>query len=158
MSRRVFALCALSVGILSGAACQASAGRLSDEDRTALHQNDERFATATNARNFATAASLYLEDAAVLPPNGESVQGRQRIQKFLSDFPPISDFKLDPVDIDGRGDLAYVRGNYAMTISPPGAPPIHERGKYLEIWRKQEDGSWKMKWDIFNSDLAAAGQ
>ena len=42
-----------------------------------------------------------------------------------------------------------------MTISPPGAAAVSEKGKYVEVWRKQPDGSWKIKWDIFNSDVPA---
>jgi ketosteroid isomerase-like protein len=30
---------------------------------------------------------------------------------------------------------------------------VEDRGKYLEIWKRQADGSWKVALDIFNSDL-----
>jgi uncharacterized protein (TIGR02246 family) len=152
---RVKGLYALSVVVLSFAACQAAPPPgLSDADKTALRQNDETFATSANAKNFAAAATLYLDDASLLPPNGPALQGRQQIQKWMSDNPPISDFRIEPVDIDGRGDLAYVRGNYSLTMTPPGGVAVHDRGKFVEIWRKQADGSWKIRWDIFNSDLA----
>ena len=159
MSTRVRALSALPLVMVFLSACQAAppAG-LSDADKTAIRQGEDLFMTSANGKNFGAAAAAYLDDASVLPPKGPALNGKQEIQKFLSGFPPISDFKLDIVDIDGRGDLAYVRGNYSMTISPPGAAPIHDRGKYVEIWRKQADGSWKIKWDIFNSDVAAPGQ
>ena len=53
-----------------------------------------------------------------------------------------------------RDDLAYVLGTYTMTIVPPGAPgPIEDSGKYIEIRRRQPDGSWLISTDIFNSDL-----
>jgi hypothetical protein len=43
-----------------------------------------------------------------------------------------------------------------MTVTPPGAAePVGDEGKYVEIWRKQPEGSWKVVLDIFNSDLAA---
>jgi len=157
MSTRVRALCTFPLVILSLSACQAAppAG-LSDADKAALRQNDEVFATSANAKNFAAAAVLYQDDASLLPPNGPAVQGRQQIQKWMSDNPPISDFKIEPVDIDGRGDLAYVRGNYSLTMTPPNGAAIHDRGKFLELWRKQADGTWKIRWDIFNSDLPAA--
>ena len=36
----------------------------------------------------------------------------------------------------------------------PGAPaPFDEQGKFLQIYRKQGDGSWKMTREIYNSDL-----
>jgi uncharacterized protein (TIGR02246 family) len=159
MTHRVSALGALLLAAAWSIACQASAAAgLSDADTTALKQNDQVFATSAMAKNFGAAAALYTDDASMMPPNGPAVQGRQQIEKFLSSFPPISSFTFDIVDVDGRGDLAYVRGNYAMTLTPPGGAPVNDRGKYVEIWRKQADGSWKIKWDIFNSDVAAPGQ
>jgi uncharacterized protein (TIGR02246 family) len=160
MSTRVLASCALVLGILSVAACQnpAPAG-LSDADRAGIQQNHDAFAKGINTKDFATPASLYTDDGAMLPPNGVAVQGRQAIQKWMSDFPPLSEFKLEVVDLDGHGDLAYARGNYSMMISAPGAAPVRDHGKWVEVWRKQSDGTWKMRWDIFNSDVASgAGQ
>ena len=50
-----------------------------------------------------------------------------------------------------------MRGAYTMTLAVPGAPaPVQDRGKYIEIWRKQADGPWKLARDIFNSDLPPA--
>ena len=158
MSRRVAAVSTLALFTMVYAACQTAPAGLSDADKATLRQNDETFAKAANAKDFATCVSLYTDDGAMLPPNSATLQGRAEIQKWMAGFPPFSDFKLDIVDIDGRGDLAYVRGNYSMTISPAGAAPIHDHGKYVEILRKQSDGSWKMKWDIFNSDVPAPGQ
>jgi len=40
-----------------------------------------------------------------------------------------------------------------MTMTPEGSDPIDDTGKYLEIWKKQADGGWKVVRDIFNSDL-----
>jgi ketosteroid isomerase-like protein len=49
-----------------------------------------------------------------------------------------------------------VLGTYTMTIVPPGAPgPVNDSGKYVEVRRKQSDGSWLIAVDIFNSDLPA---
>ena len=33
---------------------------------------------------------------------------------------------------------------------------IKDHGKFVEIWKKQADGSWKCAVDMFNSDLPAS--
>ena len=98
-------------------------------------------------------AALYAEDAIVLAPNQAAVQGRAAIQAALEAFPPISNFQVQILEIEGQGDLAYSRGSASMTLTPAGLAPIEDRVKYIEIWRKQADGAWKIVRDIWNSDL-----
>ena len=116
----------------------------------------DNFTKAMLAGDFATAASYYSEDAELLPPNAPVIEGRAAIQTFLAAFPKLTSFKLSLVEIDGHGDLAYTRGTYELTLLPPGAKgPVRDTGKFLEIRRKQPDGSWPVIRDIWNSDLAA---
>jgi len=88
-----------------------------------------------------------------LPPNQAAVQGKAAIQAWLEAFPPFSNFQEQSLEIEGQGDLAYDGGTYSMTVTPPGAVPFEDRGKYLTICRKQADGSWKVARAMFNSDL-----
>jgi ketosteroid isomerase-like protein len=67
--------------------------------------------------------------------------------------PPNRDFTLRQIDVDGRGDLAYVYGKYSWVLMIPGQPPVPDSGKYIEVWRKQADGNWKITRDVFNSDV-----
>ena len=136
----------LSVG------CQGPA-RLSEADRTAIRQGGENWVKMVNARDWKGAAALWAEDAIELPPNQAAVQGRAAIQAWLEAFPPFSNFQLKSLEIEGRGDLAYDRGTISWTVTPADAAPIEERAKYLCIWRKQADGSWRYLRDIWNSDL-----
>lgn len=95
----------------------------------------------------------YAPDAIVLPPNAEAVRGRKEIISFFESFPPITDMQFDIVEVGGAGDIAYVYGKYSMTMTPEGEEPVQGIGKYIEVWKRQPDGSWKVALDIFNSDL-----
>ncbi len=137
-------------------ACQPQPAALSSADVAAIRASEEAFAQNGRTRNDSANAALYSENAVFMPPNGPAVTGRPAIRRWLAAFPPMSDFGLTPVEIDGRGDLAYVRGTYALTLAAAGkTPAIPDRGKYVEIRRKQADGAWLMVADIFNSDLPA---
>jgi uncharacterized protein (TIGR02246 family) len=120
---------------------------------------DDVTQTAVNAAlagDFATWASLFLDDAVVNPPNEPAVKGRAAIRAWLEKFPPITEFKLNNEKVEGREDLAYLRGTYTMTITPSGAPgPVKDAGKFVTVLRRQRDGSWLCAVDMFSSDLPA---
>ena len=58
-------------------------------------------------------------------------------------------------EIEGHGDLAYARGRYTLDLTPKakGAAPVHDEGKFLEILRRQPDGTWRYAVDMYSSDL-----
>jgi ketosteroid isomerase-like protein len=131
------------------------AGQLTAEINK-INESTQMFVNAALAKNWAAAAVMYTDDAVSYPPHDRAVKGRAAIQAWLEKFPPITAFKATNVKVEVRGDLAYVLGTYTMTIAPPGASgPVNDTGKYVEIRRKQPDGSWLIAVDIFNSDLPA---
>ena len=132
--------------------CQKPAG-LSEADRMAIRQVQENDIKLTNAKDWKGDLALYTEDAIELPPNQAVVQGKAAIQAWAEAFPPFSNYQAQSLELEGQGDLAYDRGTYSMTIMPAGAAPIEDRGKYLTIYRKQADGSWKVLRVMYNSDL-----
>lgn len=143
------------------ASCQAAAPpppELSEVDRAAIQQVAEDAVALMNAETpdlDAYVRTYYAPDAVVLPPNGPAVSGEAAILAFLQAFPPITHFAFDLLEVEGMADMAWVYGTYVLTMSPEGATPVEDTGKYLEIWKKQADGSWRVFRDIFNSDLPA---
>jgi ketosteroid isomerase-like protein len=127
---------------------------LSDADAAAIMADSDAFSESVLSGDWAAAAAHYTDDAIFMPPNEAVIQGRANIQAWMEAFPPITHFDLEIEEMDGRGDLAFVRGTLTMTLEPEGAAePIQDTGKYVEIRRRQADGSWLMAVDIFNSDV-----
>jgi len=50
------------------------------------------------------------------------------------------------------GDLAYSAGTYALSYSDSAGHRVTDQGKYLEVWRRQGDGTWRMIIESFNAD------
>lgn len=94
----------------------------------------------------------YDAKAMILPPNGPPAEGREAILALFKLFPPVSRFHTTDVELEGGGGYAFIRGAYEITVNPPGGDPVTEKGKYIEIWRKRADGSWRCVRDIWNSD------
>lgn len=151
------AIVALAFGGAVAAACRPAAPAFTDADRASMRAFEDSFATRVLRSDWAGAAALYAVDARLMPPNEKAVVGRAGIQAWLAAFPPVKSLVLTPDTVDGSGDMAYVRGRYALSILPPGAAaPIADSGKFLEVHKRQADGTWLSVADIFNSDLPAA--
>jgi hypothetical protein len=87
-----------------------------------------------------------------------AAEGRAAIKAGFAQMPPIKDFKVTEVSLDGGGDLAYRHYTYAMTSAVPGAPgTVTDHGKGLEVFKRQAGGTWRVIRDIGNSDLPTPG-
>lgn len=138
------------------AACQATAPPLSDADKTAIRAVSDSFVAYVRSNRDSAAASLFTEHAVWMPANRGIVEGRDAILAAFQARPGL-DFTVFDMDIDGRGDLAYVRGTYAFAImSADRKSAFGDHGKFLEIRRRQADGKWLIAADIFNSDQPVA--
>jgi uncharacterized protein (TIGR02246 family) len=154
--RPTFLLTALSCAAL---ACQPVPAKLSDADIAAIRAATDSYATQAVAGRDSAVAAQYTENAIAMPPNQPALEGRAAIRAWFEAFPPMSAMSFTVLDIDGRGDLAYVRGTYTLTIAASNkTPAMPDHGKYLEVRRRQADGSWLITADIFNSDVALPGR
>ena len=151
---------AVIIACVLAAACRLAAP-LSDQDKTAIQKTQDQFVSAvTNpTEDSAALAKMYYTDAAqVLPPNMPAVEGQAAIAQLYRAMGRPATFKIGPIAIDGRGDTASVTGTYEGTFVPAGGgDPIADKGKFLQTWRKQADGSWKVSRDMWNSDQPPPG-
>ena len=147
------------------AACQRAATTTIADTRSAdeatLRKLDAEWSKAAGAMDLDKTASYYSDDALVLPPNMPTIQGKQGARAMWQGMFSVPGFgggwKAAKVEVARSGDLAYVTGTYELSESGPTGKPKTDKGKYLEVWKKQADGNWKCIVDMFNSDLASTG-
>jgi ketosteroid isomerase-like protein len=61
------------------------------------------------------------------------------------------------IEVRLQGDLAYDYGWHDLMLTPKdGGGQIHQRNRYVDIWRKTGDGKWKLWMYIDNQDVADA--
>jgi uncharacterized protein (TIGR02246 family) len=98
-------------------------------------------------------ASLYAPDARLLPPGAEAVTG-EGIQAYWQSFLDmgVTGGRLDLVTFEERDDLAVQEGRYEVT----NGSEVLDTGKFVDVSRRQPDGSWKLIIDIFNSSQTPA--
>ncbi len=138
-------------------ACQTQADTRAADEATLRQLDAEWSRAAGTARDVEKTISYFADDAVVMPPNIPTLTGKEAIRslwKSMLESPSFSGgWKATKVEVARSGDLAYVSGNYEFNETDPAGNPITDKGKYLEVWRKQADGSWKCVADMFNSDL-----
>jgi len=124
----------------------------------AIRALDEEFVRNANSGNVeALVSAFYAEDAQLLPPNAPVMSGHTAIRECWKGMVSagLNISVLDTKRIEESGNLAYGSGAYELTLSPPGAARISDKGKYVVVYRRQADGSWKAVADIFNSSQPA---
>jgi len=102
-----------------------------------------------------TYAGAFAADAVILPPGGPAIEGRSTILAWAEGWASSADVEIEVdtiVDeIEIMGDWAFVRLTIARTIRSPEQDPRVDVVKTIQIHRRQEDGSWKIARDIWNS-------
>ena len=137
--------------ILLNACMQNASTKFTEEDETMIRETAAKAMQLYNEKgDLSEYANLYYaENAVILAPNTDPVEGKDAIVEFLGMFPDFEmEFKM--VELKGAEDIAYVYGLYFLDFGE-GIPG--DKGKYIEIWRKREDGSWRITHDIFNTSL-----
>jgi uncharacterized protein (TIGR02246 family) len=114
------------------------------------------FMTAFKAKDVGRLSSRYDADGAMMMSNMPAAKGRAAVEQSMKEMfgeMEVKDFKLTTDDVVVGGDLAVETGRYEMTFTPKGAPEMTDKGKYITVWKRQSDGSWKIFRDIANSDV-----
>jgi uncharacterized protein (TIGR02246 family) len=121
-----------------------------------LRDLDAQWAAAAAAKDLDKTVSYFSDDAIVMPPNMPSATTKDAIRKLWQDMIGSSasvSWQVSRVEVAKSGDMAYLAGSYQVTMKDAEGKESSERGKYLEVWKKQADGKWKCGADIWNSDL-----
>ena len=124
--------------------------------RHAIEEGNAKFGKAVRKGDGAAIAALYAEDATLLPPDSDMIKGLGGIEAFWKGGLQmgIKEAVLTTVDVSAAGELAYEIGTFALKVQPEGKEPIGQKGKYVVVWKKAPDGSWKLHVDIWNSGPA----
>lgn len=147
----------LIIVTLGSAQTPAQRGRRSPEET--IRVADQQWLRVFAAKDLKNSVAFCTTDGSVLAPNAPIATGHEEIKKLFAGFFALPDLKISwkptRIQVARSGELGYSSGAYKMDFNDPSGKPISDRGKYVTVWKKQKDGSWKVLLDIFNSDLQA---
>lgn len=123
--------------------------------KAALEEADRAFYRATAARRAEGWVEFFAEDGAMIWPlktfSGKA-QIRERITQLFADTSFTLTWEPIGADVGASGDLGYTIGRSESRFRDEKGNPVVRTGRYLTIWKKQADGSWKVAQDIGVSD------
>jgi uncharacterized protein (TIGR02246 family) len=142
--------------LLASGCSQPTSPDTTAADESAVKDQDAQWSKVAGANDLDGTVSYYTDDASILPPNAPIATGKQAIRAvwatLLNPDTTVS-WQVTKADAARSGELAYVTGVYQITAKNPKGKSQEDRGKLVEVWKKQADGKWKVVTDIFNSDL-----
>ncbi|SNS44793.1 YybH family protein [Tropicimonas sediminicola] len=122
-------------------------------DEAAIKGLWQTYSTARVDADAETWLSLWDAEGIQMPP-GIPARGFDVLQESVPKaFVPgaVTAMEIDPIDIEIAGDWAFSRGVYSSTRMRDGQE-MELDGKFLTILKRQDDGTWKIYRDCFNSN------
>jgi ketosteroid isomerase-like protein len=124
----------------------------------AVRKADADWAATTSTASANAWMSFYAADAIVLLPHDQIASGTELIRQTVTRLLALPHVSLvsRPIDVKvaSSGEVALLMGVYELRFDDEHGSPVSDRGRRLEIWRRQSDGSWKCSVDTWNLDEA----
>jgi len=130
-------------------------------DEKAIRDSETQWVKDFAAKDMDKIVGHYADDASALMTNAPIMTGKDAIRGGLKDFLADPAFALElntvKVEVSKTSDLAYSQGTYSVTTTDlKTKKAVVEKGKYVEVYRKLADGSWKVVEDMNNADAPAS--
>ena len=128
-----------------------------DADVRAIKDDLAQWQKDFSAKDVEKLASHYSDDVLVVNPGSPVMKGREAgkaaYKEFAADHAFSLTFEVSRVEVAKSGDLAYAQRPYKMTLTNPATKkPLEDKGTYVEVYKKQADGSWKSAVDMGTSE------
>jgi uncharacterized protein (TIGR02246 family) len=150
---------------LSAAGCSTSPSSEIGKEQNALQERllmdaDRAFAAETAAKGVDGWVSFFAPDGTMVPNGSPAIKGTDAIRKAMEAALSNPDYALDwdpkYARVSKDGQMGFTVGRYTSSDSSQD-PPANSEGRYLTIWEKQEDGQWKVVFDMGNTGEGEVG-
>lgn len=141
------------VGLSAG--CSSPPRENDPSDIAAITAMSAARAKAFNERHAAGIAVHFTEDGALMAPGTPPTFGREAVEQYYQSIFDLYATGLESgyEEVKVSGDLAYGRGFAKVTLIPhSGGDTLISTAKYINILRRQPDGSWLTTHDIWNAN------
>jgi uncharacterized protein (TIGR02246 family) len=126
-----------------------------EAEKQAIRDLLAHYVSAITAGDIDAWYALFTEDAVFMPPNDETMEGREEVRKLASSFFETFHIGFEQTidDVEVFGDWGFARWHCKARYTPKaGGETILENVKEVWIFKRQDDDSWKCSLVIWNSN------
>ena len=115
-----------------------------------MSDTNSQFEAGFSDGDAAALAGCYTDTGKVLAPDTPVITGREAIQGYWQAVMDmgIKSVSLRTIELEEMGDTAVETGAISLTIGDS----TKAEAKFVMIWKRGADGSWKYDTDCFNFD------
>jgi len=125
-----------------------------DNLRQEIEDTNTKWSGAVNSGNAAAIEECLDEGVIFMGPGAPAIRGKTaviaEVETWVKEGATNVSFEI--MEVVGDGGIAYQVGTYSSDHPQDDGVIKTDRGKYVDIFRRQEDGSWKIRLSIQNSD------
>ncbi len=135
--------------------CRGSDTAEATHDKEVITAMSKARAQAFTEGDAAGIAVHFTADAYLMAPDKPIYQGRDAVESYYQSIFDEYRTELESYyeEVEVSGELAYGRGEAKVTLFPKaGGDSLVSTAKYLNILKKQADGTWKTTHDVWNSN------
>jgi ketosteroid isomerase-like protein len=135
----------------------ATFAQSNDKEIEAIQAADAAWMKVYHAKDLDKSLSFLDEQGSMLVSNAPIATGKDALAKTIARDFAGGDLTWhgNKAGVARSGDLGYTTGTYEWVLKSSSGKLATDKGKYLTVWKKEPDGSWKVLYDMFNSDLPA---
>ena len=145
---------ALVLSSASVAQVPAEQGQETHRDIAAIRALYDAWNEAVEGSDIAGYLAVLDADVELMPTDAPPIQGRDNYRTFLQPVFGNDSYKIEVVAaprVGVDGDVAYARYDYIIHRTPVGGQQrTSSYRKYLDVLRRQPDGSWRVFKHIWN--------
>jgi uncharacterized protein (TIGR02246 family) len=124
-------------------------------DLDAIHALIEEMKQADMSGDIEGLVAHSTDDVVSMPPGLPAIVGKDDLRAYYeAAFSQLSieALEMTPEETHVAGDWAFSRGKFEETVVPSEGEPFDVVGKFLFIFHREADGSWKTARMIGNMD------
>jgi ketosteroid isomerase-like protein len=117
-----------------------------------LYQLEAKFAADTAKGGGRAFAAWFAPDAVTLENGKAPVEGHDAIAAAATWSPESYQLTWKPegARMSANGDMGLTWGHYEGVSKDKDGNTLKDSGRYMTVWKKQPDGSWKVQLDSSN--------